>query len=141
HLHRGVNLALEGLEPALRVEAVRRARRYGDPPEPGWSPLVTFEMMRDFGWPEDKLTPEYISNLNDVLRRFDITDRGSIRLFMATVRHESNGGRNTLELLQQDGTTGRNYGVHERGAGYMQLTWDDTHRAFLEFIGSFFYRK
>ncbi|MCL2610192.1 MAG: hypothetical protein FWE02_00770 [Defluviitaleaceae bacterium] len=56
-------------------------------------------MMRQFGWLGAKLTPQYINHLNDVLRRFGITDIRSIRLFMATVRHESGGGRDTLENL------------------------------------------
>jgi len=142
HLNRGVRKALEGLEPALRVEAARQAREYWNNPGSGsggtGQQLVTIDMMRQFGWPEAKLTAEYINHLNDVLRRFGITDMRSVRLFMATVRHESGGGRDTLEIGTDAYFEINGYNRFTRGAGYIQLTHVSTHLAFLEFIGSNF---
>lgn len=109
------------------------------PPTPPRPPAarITQQMMIDFGW-QGRTDDAEINRINQLLEDFGITTWESIRLFMATVGHESEKGERPLERLNPDGTTGGGYTPYERGAGYIQLTWADTHRAFLAFIGSDF---
>jgi len=97
--------------------------------------LVTAQNLRDFGWTAN-LTNEYISRLNSALTQYGITDRRSLRLFMATCGHESGKGRLRLEGLPL--LPWVQYGVHERGAGYIQLTWRATHLEFLATVNDSF---
>lgn len=93
---------------------------------------ITMEMMRNFGWQESSLTDDYINRLNNTLELYGVTDINSIRLFMATCGHESGKGRLRLESLPL--LSWVNYEPHERGAGYIQITWRETHLAFLESV-------
>jgi len=111
----------EGEEQEIEVEA-----------EKGTG-YLTVEMMERFGW-----LGEYdIDHVNKVLEYYGITDPASIRLFLATTGHESGLGKDTLEKLQGETTMG-GYKNNERGAGYIQITWKDTHRKFLDSVGDDF---
>jgi hypothetical protein len=57
---------------------------------------------------------------------------------MATCGHESGKGRLTLEGLNKDGSTVGSYKKTERGAGYIQITWRETHLEFLESVNDNF---
>ena len=94
--------------------------------------LVTKKMMDDFGW---EMTEDEIAKLNGALYRYGITNKDSIKLFLATCEHESGYGQYKLEQLRKDGRTSGNYEPYERGAGYIQLTHEDTHKKFLESMG------
>ena len=105
----------------------------------GHKQYITFEMMKSFGWAgyngtDDKSTETDLIALNDMLYRYSITDMRSIRLFMATCGHESNKGRSTIEDINNDGTTVGAYTPNERGAGYIQITWRNTHLEFLKSV-------
>jgi predicted chitinase len=95
---------------------------------------VTMEMMREFGWQENLLTSDYMLKLNNCLEFFGITNKISMKLFLATCGHESGKGKETLENLRNDSTTEDTYKPYERGAGYIQITWRDANH--LPFLAS-----
>jgi hypothetical protein len=98
----------------------------------GRKQLITSKMMNDFGW---SVSDTELEKINNMLHDYNITDMRSIRLFMATCAHESGKGSiGALEGLNKDGTTVGKYKSEERGAGHIQITWDATHRKFLQTI-------
>lgn len=98
--------------------------------------VVTLDMMNKFRWAS--LTDKDILTINMMLIRYNITDAQSIRLFLATCGHESGKGLSMLELLNSDGSTVGRYFPEQRGAGYIQITWRDTHLEFLKSVGDGF---
>jgi len=97
--------------------------------------LVTLQNLRDFGW-RANLTDTYVQRLNNALRHYGVTNIRSIRLFMATCAHESGLGQWRIENLPLPSWT--QYSIHERGAGYIQLTWRNTHLRFLQSVNDNF---
>lgn len=81
------------------------------------------------------MSGEEIAELNYLLHKYGITSTESITLFFATCGHESNKGNSVIELPNDDGTTVGNNTVENRGAGYIQLTHEDSQKQFLKSIG------
>ena len=97
--------------------------------------LVTRDLMNSFGW-LGNISDTEIIHLNEILIRYNITDIRSIRLFLATCAHESGRGRLRLEGLPLFSWV--SYSIHDRGAGYLQITHRNTHLAFLASVGDGF---
>lgn len=57
---------------------------------------------------------------------------------MATMAAESGWGKNTLEQGSNAYFANKKYGKNERGAGYIQITWRNTHLAFLKSMNDSF---
>lgn len=132
-----IDAGVQGYAPMLLDNAVLVCQ-YGGiicvqevPVKKAKSFLVTSQMMTAFDWP---VSDEELSKINSVLMKYGIIDPKSIRLFMATAAHEGMKGTRTIEMLNSDGSTVGKYLVTERGAGYIQITWSDTHLKFLATI-------
>ncbi len=93
--------------------------------------LITMEQMRKFNF---SITEEGLIELNKFLWEYDLTDRGSIALFMATCGHESEKGTCLLEKGGEDYYKEHGYDSNTCGAGYMQVTKTDQDK-FYEYIG------
>jgi len=108
---------------------------------------VTVAMMNEFGWRREQggTDAAEVERINNLLRdpriNININTWESLRLFMATVAHESGFGRSSIEdyggnLSYFDEKT---YDLFTRGAGYIQITQTNRHNnhdRFLEWIGS-----
>ncbi|EXG85260.1 putative chitinase [Clostridium sp. ASBs410] len=97
---------------------------------------VTASQLQAFGW--KNTSDQEVANLNATLEKYGITSMDSIILFLATCGHESGKGAVALEKLNANGTTVGNYKTTERGAGYIQITWEDTHKKFLKTVNDSF---
>ena len=91
---------------------------------------VTVDQLKKFGWGDT--SKAFIKKLNAALDTYDITDKDSIALFMATMAEESGWGKNTIEQGSDAYFAKKKYGKNGRGAGYIQITWSDTHLEFLK---------
>jgi len=74
--------------------------------------------------------------LAEIFKKYGITTKESIALFLATCAHESDYGR----LILEEGTQAYfdnmdKYGYNDRGVGYIQLTMRDVHLKFLKDMG------
>ncbi|OPZ89759.1 MAG: tRNA nuclease WapA precursor [Firmicutes bacterium ADurb.Bin419] len=98
--------------------------------------LVTAAQLKEFGWSDT--SDAFVKKLNDALVRYGITDKDSIALFMATMAEESGWGKYTIEQGSDSYFAGKKYGKNGRGAGYIQITWRDTHLKFLKSMGDNF---
>jgi hypothetical protein len=97
---------------------------------------ITAAQLKSFGW--NDTSDKKVTALNNTLEKYGITSKESKTLFLATCGHESGKGLNSLERLNKDGTTAGKYEKNERGAGYIQITWEDTHRQFLKTVNDSF---
>jgi hypothetical protein len=103
----------------------------------GHKQLITFQMMKDFGWngfygQMTEQTKHELITINKMLYWYSITNMKSIRLFMATCGAESAKGVYTLEIYASP----KDYTKEERGAGYIQVTWKNKQLEFLATIGN-----
>ncbi|MGA1730527.1 MAG: L,D-transpeptidase family protein [Steroidobacteraceae bacterium] len=88
-------------------------------------------------------TAAQLKDLNDCLRRFDITSPARIRHFLAQIGHESGGLRWMKELADGSAYEGRKDlgntepgdGPRFKGAGAIQLTGRRSYQRFADFIG------
>lgn len=85
--------------------------------------------LRLLGW-ADASSAEIIA-LNAALEKYNITKRESIIMFLATCAAESGYGRSKLEDGDDAYFALKDYSKEERGVGYIQLTFGDSHKAFL----------
>lgn len=92
------------------------------------SKLVTLDELKRFGW--ITATTDFENKLNAALKKYGITNKGSIALLMATMAEESGFGAHSLEV--RTNFTGKDYGPNDMGAGYIQITHGDTHKLFLK---------
>lgn len=86
------------------------------------NPLVTMEQMNMFGF---EITDEDLKKLNQLLEENEVTNKGSIALFMATCGHESGMGKDKLENGTNTEFEAGGYTTETRGAGYIQVTGND----------------
>ena len=100
---------------------------FGEEAEEGL--LVTAAELKAFGW-SDTSKP-FVDKLNAALVKYRITDETSIAYFMATMGHESAMGTLVIEDCSGDHLEDKDYTIDERGAGYIQITYRETHLAFL----------
>lgn len=99
---------------------------------------MTNEEFEAFGWEDDgKIVEEF----NRKFEEYGLTDRSSMIMFMSTIAQESlygstviEGGRDssTWEAYKNKHKLG--YKFEERGAGYMQITWESTQNEFVDFM-------
>lgn len=94
--------------------------------------LITQKQLIDFGWHDT--SKKEVDHFNKVLKEYGITDKKSITMFMATVGMESGKGKAVTEDYGGDLSyfNGKSYSVNNRGAGYIQITGKDIHKAFLK---------
>lgn len=100
---------------------------------------VSARELRDFEW-RGSLSFAERSQLNHLLRKYDITDPASLTMFFATAAAETDKGRLTLEEGGAAYYASHGYSADERGAGYLQLTHRAEHLAFLRAVGDRFDR-
>ncbi len=93
--------------------------------------LITMEQMNKFEFP---ISEEDLEELNNLLEDYDITDKGSIALFMATCGHESGKGTTLLEDNTEQFFAEHGYSSETRGAGYLQITGDDQEKFYKEVL-------
>lgn len=96
--------------------------------------LITLEELKNFGWVT--ANEEFTSKLNAALKRYGISNKGSIALFMATMAEESGWGKFSLE--NRTNFSRMTYDSNTMGAGYIQITHEDTHKLFLKTMGDDF---
>lgn len=118
-----------------------QVQRYGTEEEKldtieGTGNLVIAQQLKDFGWTDT--SDAFVDELNDTLIRYGITDKASIVQFIATMAAESAWGYYTIEQGSDDYFNNQPYGKNERGAGYIQITWSETHLNFLKSMGDTF---
>lgn len=139
--------SVEGLAQALE-NAIRDAEIYitgeGVPSDGSWketiqdyleediyTQLVNEETLTKIGIEIDKMKEAYgenvIEELRQCLKEFEITDKTSIAMFLATMVVESGNGKYLLE----NGDGGTTYTEAVRGVGLLQIT-GDTQKQFLE---------
>ncbi len=111
-------------------------RGHSLPPEGSGKEYVTASQLQAFGW--KNTSDKDVATLNATLEKYGITSMDSIILFLATCGHESGKGAIALEKLMADGTTVGSYKTTERGAGYIQITWENTHKKFLKTVNDSF---
>ena len=96
---------------------------------------VSREVLIKFGW--NTVNDDTINSLNDALVSFNITNKDSIKLFLVTCAEESAYGKHTMEIYSnanyREGKI--HYKESEKGVGYIQLTWEDSQRKFINRMG------
>lgn len=92
--------------------------------------IVNMSQMSAFGF---SITASELKELNTFLENYELTDKNSIALFMATCGHESDKGAIMLEKGDEAYFNGNGYTGNTRGAGYMQITGED-HQKFYDEI-------
>ena len=97
---------------------------------------MTKEQLIQFGW--HNTSDSFVEALNNALVDYGITDRVSIAMFMATMAKESYWGDKTIEQGSDSYFKSKSYGKNRRGAGYIQVTGKELHKAFLTYIGDGF---
>lgn len=106
--------------------------------------IITPADLQEFGW--HTATQDEAARLMAAFAKFGITSRESMIQFMAIAMAESKGGKSNLEgermsdeaFIRYLKDNGLNYGINERGAGYIQITYRKTHLAFLKYVGDDF---
>jgi predicted chitinase len=134
-------VAVSGMPGVVAAGLAGAAKKIGEQSDEGKNEkevnkYVTAAQLKDFGW--IKTSDQEVIALNATLGKYGITSQESIALFLATCGHESGKGSNSLEKLNKDGTTVGEYKKNERGAGYIQITWKDTHKKFLKTVNDSF---
>ena len=99
---------------------------------PSKKQLVTAKQLKDFGWKQS--SEAFATRLNKALYNNGITNIHSIRMLMATMAAESDYGRYTIEQGSDAYFKGKSYGKNKRGAGYIQITHESTHKDFLKSV-------
>lgn len=84
--------------------------------------LVTMKQLSAYKF---SITDEGLKELNQLLKDYNITDKGSIALFLATCTHESAKGTKLLEEGDETYFIAHGYTSKTRGAGYLHITKDD----------------
>jgi putative chitinase len=87
-------------------------------------------------------TDAQVKELNEALRRFDITTKSRLAHFISQISHESGGGRWMKELASGDAYEGRTDlgntqpgdGRRFKGAGYIQITSRYNYQKFADFM-------
>lgn len=80
----------------------------------------------------NKMNPQgTIEEYKEFMRQYGIYDPVSIKYFLASCMHESGMGSAGLENYSGGGA----YNADEKGTGFIQLTWEETQKLFLESIG------
>ncbi len=105
----------------------------------GTGNLVTADQLKVFGWSDT--SNAFVKRLNDALVKYGIIDNESIALFMATMAVESNWGKDALEQGSNAYFKQNGYDKYTRGAGYIQITHQKTHEAFLKSVNDNFSGK
>ena len=103
--------------------------------------LVTAEQLRQIGW--TVVNTNMVNDLNNCLRRYNITTLSRIRHFISQCSHESGGGKWTMELASGEaynwrsdlGNTVAGDGPKYKGGGYIQLTGRYNYTRFAEAMG------
>lgn len=98
---------------------------------------ITASELREFGWRGSTSLSE-IFELNHLLRQYHITSKPSLTMFFATVASESGKGDHLLEVGDNAYYAQHGYSVHDRGAGYLQITHRTEQLAFLQAMGDDF---
>ncbi len=104
--------------------------------EYGKKALVNAEQLKKFGWSDT--SDSFVIKLNETLNKYGITDQSSICLFMATMAEESNWGKDALEKGTEAYCLSNGYTSGTRGAGYIQITGENTQKAFLKSMNDTF---
>lgn len=94
---------------------------------------ITSDDLSEFGW--YNATQDEAERLMTSFRKFGITSRESMLQFIAIAAAESGYGQQYLEIGNDDYWEAHGYDRNTRGAGYIQVTHDYNHQAFLDFIG------
>jgi putative chitinase len=106
-------------------------------------PLVSKTQLAYIWDCSEKLIQDWeIVELNEALKKADITTKPRIRHFLSQISHESGGGRYTKELASGEDYEFRddlgNYyegdGVKFKGAGYIQLTGRANYQEFSDYM-------
>ncbi len=95
-------------------------------------PIDAKSIMKDFGM---EMSDAEIDRLLISMNKYGIITKENIALMIATMGHESGMGKYMLELGTPKDFEGRGYSYETRGAGYIQITHDYNHNAFLEDMG------
>ncbi|HFI0147363.1 TPA: LysM peptidoglycan-binding domain-containing protein [Streptococcus suis] len=103
--------------------------------------LVTAEQLRQIGWVV--VNTNMVNDLNNCLRRYNITTLSRIRHFISQCSHESGGGKWTMELASGEaynwrsdlGNTVAGDGPKYKGGGYIQLTGRYNYTRFAAAMG------
>ncbi|HFI0724832.1 TPA: LysM peptidoglycan-binding domain-containing protein [Streptococcus suis] len=103
--------------------------------------LVTAEQLRQIGW--TVVNTNMVNDLNNCLRRYNITTLSRIRHFISQCSHESGGGKWTMELASGEaynwrsdlGNTVAGDGPKYKGGGYIQLTGRYNYTRFAAAMG------
>lgn len=104
--------------------------------------LVTSDQLRRIGW--TVVNDSMVNDLNNCLRRFNITTLSRIRHFISQCSHESAGGVYTQEIdagykyennVDDLGNTQPGDGPKFKGAGYIQVTGRYNYTQFANYIG------
>lgn len=98
---------------------------------------ITASELRAFGW-HGSTSFSQVFGINHLLRQYHITSKPSLTMFFATVASESGKGDYLLEAGDDAYYAAHGYSVHDRGAGYMQITHRAEQLAFLQAMGDDF---
>lgn len=94
---------------------------------------ITPADLEKIGW--HTATKDEANRLMAAFEKFEITSRESIVQFLAIAAAESGYGQEYLEIGNDAYWEAHGYNRNTRGAGYIQVTHDYNHQAFLDFIG------
>lgn len=95
--------------------------------------IITPADLKEFGW--HTATQDEADRLMAAFAKFGITSRESMIQFIAIAAAESGYGQQYLEIGNDAYWEAHGYDRNTRGAGYIQVTHDYNHQAFLDFIG------
>lgn len=103
--------------------------------------IVTGDQLRRIGW--TVVNDNMVNDLNNCLRRYQITTVSRVRHFISQCSHESGDGKWTMELASGEaynwrsdlGNTQPGDGPKYKGGGYIQLTGRYNYTQFANAIG------
>lgn len=96
---------------------------------------ITVQLFEECGCRREDflLNPQgTIEEYKEFMRQYGIYDPVSIKYFLASCMHESGMGSAGLENYSGGGA----YNADEKGTGFIQLTWEETQKLFLQSIGA-----
>ena len=128
--HKGTLLALYGAIQQKSPNENEIYNRFQD----GINEYRIGQILIANGWDEDALSSESLCEINTVLKKYNITSKEQICMFLAECTFESGCGKNFVEQGSDSYFAKKAYGKTYRGGGAIQITWKYGYQAFATYV-------